>query len=54
MNLPKLLDDMWKDRMLFYRPDPLGYCIIISKMISVQKYNEMSVEERQRIKGYMK
>lgn len=53
MNLPKLLDSLWKERLLFYRPDPLGYCVIMNKMIQTQNYNQMSVEQRQITKGYM-
>ncbi len=54
MNLPKIVNDMWMTRLLFYRPDPIGYCIIQMDMHRVVEYSKLSVEERQRLKGYTK
>ena len=54
MNLPQIVSDYWTTRTMFYRPDPLGYCVIISDMIRVEKYMKMPLLERQRMKGYMK
>ena len=54
MNLAKMVSDIWTTRLLFYRPDPLGFYVIINDMNRYQRYLEMSVEERQIEKGYMK
>lgn len=54
MNLVQIVSDNWKTELYFYRPDPLGYCVIISDMIRVEKYMKMPLLERQRMKGYMK
>lgn len=53
MNLSKIVSDNWNTRLFFYRPDPLGYCVIISDMIWTEKYMKMPLLERQRLKGYM-
>lgn len=54
MNLPKIISEYWTTRRFFYRPDPLGYCVIQIDMYRVQKYLKMTLEERQMSKGYMK
>lgn len=54
VDYPEIVSNLWTTRLLFYRPDPLGYCVIISDMIRFQAYSKLSVEERQRLKGYMK
>lgn len=54
MNLPKIVSDMWLTRLLFYRPDPLGFCVIQMDMYNVVRISKMSVIERQIEKGYMK
>lgn len=53
MNLVKILDDMWTTGLLFYRPDPLGFYVIINDMNRYQKYLQLTVEERQIMKGYI-
>lgn len=52
VDLPKIVSDMWG--ILFSRPDPLGYCIIMMDMYNVMRISRMSVIERQIEKGYMK
>jgi len=54
MNLPKLISDKWNTRLYFYRPDPLGFCVIQKDMYNVVRISKMTVEERQIEKGYMK
>ena len=51
MNLPKIVSDYWYTELIFYRPDPLGYCIIQLDMHRVMKYMRMSLDEKQRYKG---
>jgi len=51
MNLPKIISDYWTTKTMFYRPDPLGYCIIQMDMDRVMKYMRMSLEEKQIYKG---
>lgn len=53
VDYPKLLDVMWTTRLLFWRPDPLGFCMIMQDFVKMQEYLELSVEERQRRKGYI-
>jgi len=48
-----MFNQVW-DLRLLYRPDPLGYCIIIMDIYNVIRISKMSVIERQKEKGYMK
>ncbi len=54
INLQKIVSDYWTTRIMFYRPDPLGYLIIQNDMFNVMRISKMSVIERQIEKGYMK
>jgi len=48
-----IVNELWNAR-LFYRPDPLGYYIIMMDIYNVIRISKMSVIERQIEKGYMK
>ena len=54
MDLPKIISDYWTTRQFFYRPDPLGFCVIQIDMFETIRKMKMSVVERQIEKGYMK
>ena len=54
MNLPKIVSDYWITRRFFYRPDPLGFCVIQIDMFETMRKMKMSVVQRQIEKGYMK
>lgn len=54
MNLPKIISDYWLTRQFFYRPDPLGFCVIQTDMFETMRKMKMSVVQRQMAKGYMK
>lgn len=54
MNLPKIVSDNWMTRQFFYRPDPLGFCVIQIDMFKTVRLMKMSLIERQIEKGYMK
>ncbi len=45
-------NEVW-DARLFYRPDPLGYYVIMRDIFNVIRISKMSVIERQKEKGYM-
>ena len=51
MSLEKIVSENWNTRRFFYRPDSLGYCVIISDMIRTDKYLKMTLEEKQKYKG---
>jgi len=51
MNLPQIVSDYWHTRLIFHRPDPLGYYVIQQDMYRVMKYMRMSLDEKQRYKG---
>jgi hypothetical protein len=54
MNLSKIISDYWITRQFFYRPDPLGFCVIQIDMFETMRKMKMSVVQRQMAKGYMK
>jgi len=54
MNLSKIVSDYWTTRLMCYRPDPLGYCVIQMDMYRVDKYMRMTLEEKQIYKGRIK
>lgn len=54
MNLPKIVSDYWLTEQFFFRPDPLGFCVIQIDMFETMRKCKMSVIERQIEKGYMK
>ena len=47
-----MFNQVW-DLRLLYRPDPLGYRIIMMDIYNVIRISKMSVIERQIEKGYM-
>jgi len=54
LNLEQIVSEEWYTKSYFYRPDCLGYCVIISDMIRFDKYLKMTLEEKQRFKGRIK
>jgi hypothetical protein len=53
VNYPKIISDMWHTKRLFYRPDPLGFCVIQMDMYNLVRIIKMPLIERQKMKGYM-